>query len=248
MIKPGTVSVTFRKKTVREVIDIVKKAGLYAIEWGSDVHVPQGDIALASEVKKMTLDAGIEIPSYGSYYHVTSKDDFAPFLNSAKALGAKNIRVWAGGTPSAEMSFEDRKYAIENTRKISDMAASEGISISTEYHGNSLTDSVEAAQSYLNEVNHPNFHTYWQQVLALSHDKNLADLKTIYATGKLTNLHVYQYHVDENGRRQIPITAEEWLPFFKAVDDDTVRYAYIEFVAGYPDEEFIRDAKVLLSI
>lgn len=34
MIKTGIVSVTFRKKTADEIIEITKKADLAAIEWG----------------------------------------------------------------------------------------------------------------------------------------------------------------------------------------------------------------------
>ena len=40
----GLVSVTFRDKTPAEIVSEVKKAGLDAIEWGGDVHVPHGDV------------------------------------------------------------------------------------------------------------------------------------------------------------------------------------------------------------
>lgn len=39
----GLCSITFRDKTVDEVITLVKKADLDAIEWGSDIHVPGDD-------------------------------------------------------------------------------------------------------------------------------------------------------------------------------------------------------------
>ncbi|MDD5482315.1 MAG: hypothetical protein PHP98_01495 [Kiritimatiellae bacterium] len=45
MFISGLTSVTFRKLSCRKVAALVKKAGLAAIEWGGEVHVPHGDIA-----------------------------------------------------------------------------------------------------------------------------------------------------------------------------------------------------------
>ena len=43
MLTGGLVSITFRDLEANEIIDLVKKSGLTAIEWGGDVHVPHGD-------------------------------------------------------------------------------------------------------------------------------------------------------------------------------------------------------------
>ena len=40
MYNIGFTTVTFRKKSVEEIIDIAKKAAINCIEWGGDVHVP----------------------------------------------------------------------------------------------------------------------------------------------------------------------------------------------------------------
>ena len=50
----GMTSVTFRKKTVEQIIAIAVKANLKGIEWGSDVHVPVGNIDRARQVGEMT--------------------------------------------------------------------------------------------------------------------------------------------------------------------------------------------------
>lgn len=65
MIKSGLCSVTFRNKTPGEIIDLTARAGLCAIEWGSDVHVREGDIKAAEEIRIMTEEKGLEIPAYG---------------------------------------------------------------------------------------------------------------------------------------------------------------------------------------
>ena len=83
----GVVSVTFRKKTPEEVIDIVKKAGLTHIEWGGDVHVPHGDVETAKRVGELTRAAGLTVSSYGSYFKDPEADlQFEDVLASAVAL------------------------------------------------------------------------------------------------------------------------------------------------------------------
>ncbi len=62
----GLTSITFRGMAPREIIDLAGKAGLEGIEWGSDVHVPPGDIPLAKAIAAMCAEAGIRVTSYGS--------------------------------------------------------------------------------------------------------------------------------------------------------------------------------------
>lgn len=57
MLLPGLVSITFRKLSPGEIVELVATAGLVGIEWGGDVHVPHGDFARAAEVRKLTEGA-----------------------------------------------------------------------------------------------------------------------------------------------------------------------------------------------
>ena len=68
MIQGGLVSASFRALAPGEIVDLVAQAGLAGIEWGGDVHVPHGDVACAREVYRRTVDAGLTVCSYGSYY------------------------------------------------------------------------------------------------------------------------------------------------------------------------------------
>ena len=96
-MKPGLVSISFRKLSWQDTLSLAKTAGLEAIEWGGDVHVPHGDVALAREVGEATRAAGLEVAAYGSYYRLGEPaPDFSDVLASAKALGAPIIRIWAG--------------------------------------------------------------------------------------------------------------------------------------------------------
>ena len=41
-MKTSVASVTFRRKSVCEVAELARRAGLDAVEWGGDIHVPPG--------------------------------------------------------------------------------------------------------------------------------------------------------------------------------------------------------------
>jgi len=251
MIKAGLCSVTFRTKTPREIIDLAAKAGLHSIEWASDAHVQEGNISLAKEVKKMTEDAGIEVSSYGSYYSLGMKKDIVPYLESAKALGAPEIRVWAGFNPSSYHLFDARQALVREAKEISRKAAEYGITISTECHANTITDTPESLLMYMFEVNEPNFRTYWQALLQVPENEQLRSLKAIYASGKLTNLHVYHFNHFETSRDQRLLSEayDKWLERFMIFKDDkTVRHAMLEFVREGSDESLLADSKTLLEL
>lgn len=126
MIQTGLLSVTFRQLSPLEIIQLVAQAGLQAIEWGGDIHVPHGDVKRAKEVKNWTESAGITIASYGSYYRVgcTNKEGltFEQVLESASALHAPAIRVWAGdqGSALADDAWWDK--VITDAARIADLA------------------------------------------------------------------------------------------------------------------------------
>ncbi len=112
MIRPGLVSITFRKLTPQDVVQLAARAGLEGIEWGGDIHVPHGDVAIARQTGKITRDAGLEVAAYGSYYRLGTDDGplFPAVLDSAVALGADKIRVWAGNASAdADEAFHKLK-------------------------------------------------------------------------------------------------------------------------------------------
>ncbi|MBQ9985545.1 MAG: sugar phosphate isomerase/epimerase [Oscillospiraceae bacterium] len=251
MIKSGLCSVTFRSKTPQEIIDLAAKGGLQSIEWASDAHVNAGDIATAKEVKAMTEAAGLEVSSYGSYYRLGTNDDIVPYLESATALGAKEIRIWGGGNPSAYFLPSARRYIVNEAKEISRKAAEYGIRISTECHAHTITDTPESLLMFMCEVNEPNFSTYWQALLHIPEEQQLRSLKAVYGSGKLTNLHVYHFDVFDTGRDQRLLSEayDKWLERFSIFSgDNTTRYAMLEFVRGGTDESLLADAETLSKL
>lgn len=249
MIKSGVVSVTFRKKSPRELIDISARAGLQAIEWGSDVHVPQGNIKLAREVKDMTVSAGLDVASYGSYYYVGMDQDFAPYLETALELGAPNIRIWAGKCPSKTTDTSFRNKVAEDTHNICEQAAKVGITISAEYHANTLTDNLDSAIRFLDSANSSNIYSYWQQPLFVADEDQYPEMKVLFDTGKLSNVHVFAAYRGTFNKRPLAEDTAEWREFLSLLKtDDKLRYALLEFVKDESDEIFIQDSAVLNSL
>lgn len=249
MIKTGLVSVTFRNLSPEEIIELVKKAGLDGIEWGGDIHVPHGDAGIARDIAKKTREAGLNVASYGSYYALgCEKEKNLPFekvLESALALEAPVIRVWAGRVASEKADKAYWNMAIEESGRIADMAMKHGIKIAYEYHPNTLTDTTESAYKLLKGVNHSNVYTYWQRPLELSTEECIESINKI--SPWLTNIHVYYY--EDRVRMPLSKGISEWKEFIKTIKKiDGDRYAMIEFVADNSPGQFLEDAQALKEI
>lgn len=84
--------------------------GLKGIEWGGDIHVPVDAIPRTREVSRATNEAGLAVAAYGSYYRVAESEgtglNFSAVCETASALEAPTIRVWAG-TKNSEDATED---------------------------------------------------------------------------------------------------------------------------------------------
>lgn len=93
MMKVGLCSVTFRKKTVEEIIEIALDNKLNFIERGGDVHLLPGDYEKAKKIKALCKKNNI-LYSYGSYYKYRKDDDIDLILKTTEILGAKDLRVW----------------------------------------------------------------------------------------------------------------------------------------------------------
>ena len=249
MLRSGLVSITFRKLSPGEIIELVSRAGLDAVEWGGDVHVPHGDVARAREVRRMTEEAGLTVASYGSYYRVAGTTDFtiADIVDTAAALGAPTLRVWAGDRGSADAGAEYRALVAEDSRRVAEAAARAGIRVAYEFHRNTLTDTTESALALLAAVAHPNMGTYWQPPRELSEAELHDSLSRVLP--HLVNLHVF--HWGPTGERMsLAEGHDRWTSLLRLVPGtpDRQRAAMIEFVRDDMPEAFLSDAEALVAI
>jgi 3-dehydroshikimate dehydratase len=251
MIHTGLVSVTFRQLAPQEIVDLVAEAGLDSIEWGGDVHVPHGEVDTARAVRRMTEDAGLALPSYGSYYRVGESDPalFDAVLACAEALGTPIIRVWAGRRGSAEADAAYWERVVADSRRCATLAADAGMRLAYEYHGNTLTDTDAAALTLLKRVAHDAVTTYWQMRGDGTRAQLTAGLRQILPW--LTHLHIQSRGpgADADGRAPLAAMADtwaDWLAIAAQAPGDHV--AMLEFVKDDDPAQFLADAAVLKRI
>ena len=251
MIQGGLASITFRELSPAETVACAVRAGLEAIEWGGDIHVPHGDIAKAREARILTEDAGLRVASYGSYYRAgcESKDrkrpTFLEVLDTAVALRAPAIRVWAGNRGSNDADGTWRETVVAETRRIADLAAQAEIAIAFEFHGGTLTDTTESTCRLLETLDHHNVRTYWQTPLDLEEPARFQSLEHIIPW--LGNLHVFHWR----GFTREPLAqgADAWRRYLaRAATTGRCRFALLEFVEDDSPEYLLRDAQTLKEL
>ncbi|MCL2445372.1 MAG: TIM barrel protein [Oscillospiraceae bacterium] len=238
----GLTSITFRNLNWLENICVACECGLQGIEWGGDIHVPPGDIALAGEVAQATREAGLAVLSYGSYYRLGAGQDFAPVLASAVALNAPIIRVWAGTKASAKYTTEERELAVADATRIAAQAAAHGITVALEYHRDTLTDNATSAVDFLQAAG--NIKTYWQPNPELTRSQNLQELQAVLPW--LTYVHVFQWRHDGT-RLPLQEGTDDWAAYFAAAGKHAGA-AILEFVKDNSPAQCAQDAMTLKQI
>ncbi len=197
MLFPGLVSISYRELSPREILDLCLDAELKGIEWGGDIHVPHGEVQIAREVGQMTRDAGLQVACYGSYYRCNGALPFERVLESALALEAPLIRVWAG------QDGDEFEKVAENLRAVCELAKAENIGVVTEYHGGTLTETRQSTARLLGELSESGLKTLWQPLrrgagMNLKISENAEDLRAV--APHLSNVHVYEWRDIEAGK------------------------------------------------
>lgn len=253
MYIPGLVSVTFRQLDVPTIIDLCQQHGLQAIEWGGDIHVPHGDVDIATRTAKATRDAGLTVAAYGSYYRcdpAAEQPPFADVLASAQALGAPIIRVWAGTQGSTSTPPEKRTDITHDLIRVSRLAAEHGIDIAIEYHANTLTDDPNSALALIEAVNQPNVKLYWQPTNGKSADYCLATLQNLRP--HISHLHAFHWNFvgDTGERRPLSEALETWRRYLSLATPapQTRRAVMLEFVRDDSPEQLAADARTLTTL
>ena len=248
MFYSGLLSITFRQLSAEEIIGLVQQAGLQGIEWGGDVHVPHGDTTRAREVRRMTEDAGLCLTAYGSYYRIASdrSPEFGPVLETAVELGVPTIRVWPGdmGTDKADEAYWEA--VIAESRQIADQAQASGLTISYEYHPNTLTDTDATALRLIQAVDHPGIRTFWQPDRTSPVAQRIEGLKAVLPW--LETVHTF-YWGPGGSKDRLPLadgidTWEAYLDVVRTTGRD--HNIMMEFVRDDSPDVFLEDAQTLV--
>lgn len=269
MLIPGLCSITLKSLSPEEVIGFCVANRLLAIEWWANGHVPPANGKRAAEVGRLNREAGLRVSSYGSYYRAgVSEADGMPFegvLESAVALGAPTIRVWAGNKNSEEADPATIDRVIADTYRIADLSARHGVSVTFEFHGGTLTNSGANALHFAEQVPHPNVFFSWQPPHGFTLEHCLAGLEGLLP--RLTTIHCYHWTVgsyeknlfDESHRALIwptdyhrhPLAdgRERWQAYLqKARVSGRDHCVLLELVANDDPEQARADAAVLVEL
>jgi sugar phosphate isomerase/epimerase len=243
----GLCSVTFRSLSPDDVVAAARAAGIEGIEWGGDVHVPPGDTRRAAEVAARTADAGVACPSYGAYLAAgrALPELVASVLETAVALGAPNVRVWCpfGTKPGADEGLFAR--AATDLAAWSARADDVGLTLSLEFHVDTLTESAESTARLLDAAGRPpNLFTYWQPVAGQSHLDEAAAVQPDVS-------HVHVFHWTPTGERLPLAEGTAWPALLECLAAPNRwrgdRFAFLEFVRDDDPAQLIADAKTLRS-
>ncbi|MDR0731584.1 MAG: sugar phosphate isomerase/epimerase, partial [Treponema sp.] len=228
------------------IISLAKSAGLDGIEWGGDIHVPSGDTAVAAKIKAETLEAGLRVLSYGSYYKLLKGGAFTPVLETAAALGAPLVRIWAGELPSAQADEACYTSVAAELRSVCAEAGERGIRIGLEYHRGTLTDTCESAEKLLRLADCENLSTYWQPNPDLSAAEHRREIALLLP--KISSVHVF-YWEKGNVRRPLAEGENVWKEYTALLGKDGKNRNYImEFVMDDSEENFLADAETLCRL
>ena len=251
MIAPGLTSVTFRERAPQELINLAIEAGLFGIEWGGDIHVPLGHIDHAAKVGSLSRASGLFVSAYGSYYVVgKSRDEgirFEEVLQTAEALSAPVIRIWAGDRGSRESTQAYRRKVLDETMEMADEAGKKGILLAFEFHENTLNDTYEACVDLLTELNHPSVRTYWQPVHGAGSEINGAGIDMILPW--IEGIHVFHWWPNAEVRLPLQEGRADWAVYINSLSRiSRTIFGHLEFVKDDSQEQFLKDAATLLKL
>lgn len=247
MKRLGLCSITFRGKSETEILGIVATAGLDAVEWGGDVHVPPADEIKARLIGELTRIGGLETLSYGSYYRCESAAEFDAVSSAAEVLGAKTIRVWAGNKDAEKYSEQEFYELTQTVKACADIAARRGQTIAFEYHFGTYNNSPENTLKLIKAVGKENVKTYWQPAYWLQVEKAVEIEQNVRAItlikDYIAGVHVYNWEKGE--RLPLKAASEEWRRYCSMIGDNNY---FLEFVKGDSEQSFFADAEALKNL
>ncbi len=241
----GLTSVTFRRLTPEAIIARAATAGLGGMEWGGDIHVPPVDLPNARRVGALTRAAGLCVTSYGTYYRLGGGADFADCLDTAEALGAPMLRLWAGTCGSATVDPATRRAWEYEACRCVELADRRGLTVAFEYHPGTLTDCADSAVSLMRAIDHPACRLYWQPDFSQAPEVLTAGLLSVRPW--LEAVHVF-YWLPDRTRRPLAEGISLWRRWASLVPEIRDKPCLLEFVPADDPDCLSEEAEALRGI
>ena len=248
-MKAGLTSITFRNKSIEEIVGVTKKAGLSSIEWGGDVHCPPDKGEFAKLARELCEKNGIAVSSYGTYFRLGNDTDeeFEKICENTKLLGTDTLRIWGYNKDCEAVSDDEYEKCISQAKRISKIAQKHGFVVCFEYHRGTLTRKAEFAKKLIEDINCENIRLYWQPNPEISADENRRELSIVLPY--VVNIHCFAWTWDgKNVRHPLSDGRSEWKKYIEIAKKGNVGNILIEFVKDDDDMAFEDDAKTLCEI
>lgn len=212
----GLVSVSFRPHAPEEILEAMKVAGLFCIEWGSDVHAPCTDLQKVREIAALQQRYGITCSSYGTYFRLgeTALCELKNYIQAARLLGTDILRLWCGGKSGADMTECEKQALLSVCRQAADIARENGVTLCMECHMETFTERTEDALWLMQKVDSPHFRMYWQPNQFRTEAENVASAQNL---APYTNMiHVFNWE----GREKYPLmdAVQTWRRYLSCFD------------------------------
>jgi len=197
-MKLGLVSVSFRDKSPREILQAMADCGLGYIEWGSDVHCPPEQ---AEEIADLQNQYGVVCCSYGTYFRldVTTLEELPQYIRAAKCLGTDILRLWCGDRHPERYAPEEREALFSQCRQAAKMAEQAGVTLCMECHMKTYTETKEGALELMEAVASPAFRMYWQPNQYRTEEENLESARLLAPYTR--HIHVFHW----KGKEKYPL-------------------------------------------
>lgn len=241
-LKIGVASVTFRNKTISQVVEIAKNAGVEFIEWGGDVHVKTLDDAILA--KKLCDENNIKISSYGSYYRTgcSDKEDWIEICRIASEMGASSVRIWLGKKDSEKFTEDEYDELVKELKFICCKAKEYNLLVCPECHDNTFNNNTESIIRLKNDLNCDNFKTYFQsRYFRFSYDMDRIERTFDF----IENFHVSYRDLkrEQRFRRKDKNYLDKLIKKFISMNYNGI--VIVEFTQGSKEKSFYKDVKKL---
>ncbi len=244
MFQTGLVSVSFRQLSPEEVVRAAVAAGLYNIEWGSDVHAPCADTARLQQIRQLQQSYGVKCCSYGTYFYLSTSpmEELPGYIQAAKVLGTDILRVWTGNKSPWKYTEEEKQALYARSREAARLAEDAGVILCLECHRNTYTETKEHTLELMEAVNSPAFRIYWQPHEYFTVEENVQYIQLL--KDYIYHIHTYQC----KGTQKLPLAdgIDEWKTYLQEFRRN--HYMLLEFMPDGKVETLPREADTLRSI
>lgn len=130
-----------------------------------------------------------------------SRDDLIRVLDFLRHCGGRFLKI----IPKAEGDHDAMRLAA-------DLGAERGIRVLSQYHSNSLTDTVEKSEKFFQTLEHPNLGLIWDTChIPFSEESSIEDaVARLWPWIELVNLQSYKSATEGDGLQHVAINGREW--------------------------------------